>query len=87
MPPASVSITPALPPARECERGEAAVEEDAARASRLVLEGNDRMTLTPAEAAAAAAASSFSRSLCHVVIHPDQLPSIRSACPYLCIDC
>jgi hypothetical protein len=63
MPHTSVSIIPALPPVRECERDEAAAEEDAANASRLLLEGKDRMTFIPAEAAAAAAASSFSRSL------------------------
>lgn len=56
----SVTVIPAwAPPVREV-----CAEEEAASASRLLLEGKDGRTLTPAEAAAATAASRFSRSLC-----------------------
>lgn len=55
----SVSVTPVwAPPVRDV-----CAEAEAASASRLVLEGKDGRLLTPAEVAAAAAASSCSRSL------------------------
>ena len=64
----SVSVTPAwAPPVREV-----CAEAEAASASRLLLEEKDGRTLTPAEAATAAAASSCSRSLC-----------VESVCTYV----